>query len=74
MQTQTAETVKPEKQTLYDRIVALTPAWLEARERAERDDHMNAWFNMQEAEAIAPINSLLETIVELNLIGEDRGE
>jgi hypothetical protein len=63
-----------EKQEIYDRIIGHTPDWQEARDRAERDAHMNRWFNIQEQDAIAPINRLLEQIVDMNLVGPDRGE
>jgi hypothetical protein len=68
------QTVTAEKQTVYDRIAGLTPAWMEARDRAERDAHMNKWFNLQERDAFAPIDRLLDQIIEMNILGPDRGE
>lgn len=64
----------PEKREIYNRIVALTPEWQEARDRHERSDRMDGSAALDRRDCMAPINHQLEKIVELNLIGEDRGE
>jgi hypothetical protein len=61
------EASHPESQTHYAQIIAFIPGWLEARRQAERDAHMNRFLNQQERDAFAPINRLLDEIIELRL-------
>jgi hypothetical protein len=64
-----SESDSPERQKLTAEIVRLTPGWLEARERAERDGRQNAWLNMEEQDAFRPIDRLLDQMIEVDLIG-----
>lgn len=63
---ETETSVAPEKRTIFNRIIAATFGWQEARAAAERNAHMDAWLNLQERDAFAPIDRALEELVEID--------
>ena len=55
-----------EKKHIYDNIVAITPQWVEARDKAERGGHFDGRLNLEERDCMALLNRQLDKIVDYN--------
>lgn len=55
-----------EKEILYAHIEKLTPIWQSDRDSALRAGRMNVILNNNERDSFAPIDRLLDEIIELN--------